>query len=39
MSKGGENALLFALAVALVHPTRKDIFKYLWDNFDYVWDY
>lgn len=33
MPKGGNNALLFALTVALIKPENTDIFKYLWNKF------
>ena len=31
MSKGGDYALLFPLAVALENPDRVNIFMYLWE--------
>src|SRR5438105_1302184 len=39
MSKGGEYALLFSLAVALANPKNTDIFKYLWDKYEFIWDF
>ena len=39
MSKGGEYALLFPLAVALANSGNSEIFKYLWDKFDFIWDF
>ena len=39
MSKGGEHPLLFALAVAIVKHETTEIFQYLWNTFEYVWDY
>ena len=39
MPHGGEYAMLFSLAVGLVHHDRIDSFKYLWDKYDYVWDF
>jgi hypothetical protein len=39
MSKGGDNALLFALAVAIVKPETTHIFEYLWERYNFVWDY
>jgi hypothetical protein len=39
MSKGGSHPLLFPLAVAVRDPATTEIFEYLWNRFDYVWDY
>jgi hypothetical protein len=39
MPKGGDHALLFALAVGLVKNENIDIFKYLWEMYDYVWEF
>jgi hypothetical protein len=39
MPRGGHNAILFALAVAIIKPENTNIFKYLWDKFSWIWDY
>jgi hypothetical protein len=39
MSKGGDYSLLFALACGLIKEQNMEIFKYLWDKFDFIWDY
>ena len=38
MSKGGEHSLLFTLAVGLIKKECLDIFKYLWETYDFIWD-
>jgi hypothetical protein len=39
MSKGGEHPLIFALAGSIVKQETTEIFQYVWNKFDYVWDY
>ena len=42
MSKGGDHPLIFALASAIVRSESvlaTEIFQYLYNKFDFVWDY